>query len=202
MVTRAGRRLLLAVLICLAAAQGCTAPAPLRAAPTVENPTADNPMVDNPTADNPEVNNDDNDVGELRDGAVASAEQAAIMLASLDHRDPQAGYDRLLELLTEPARQEWEQRRGEYLAPIMASGAVTSAAMVQASGVAALDPAAGTATVLVAATATVSSTAAASTAAVAAVEQPAPPMKRHYRLRMSVIRTPAGWKVAQLQILQ
>ncbi|MFN2495832.1 MAG: hypothetical protein ABR608_07980 [Pseudonocardiaceae bacterium] len=164
---RAGRALALTALLCLAAAQGCTTPVDGGAAPVAEN-----------------------GIGELRDGAVQAAEQAAVALTSLDHRDPEAGYDRLLELLTDPARQEWAQRRAEFLTPITSSGAVTSAAVVRSSGVAALDPAAATATVLVAAAATVSS------------QQRATPEQRRYRLQMSLIRTPAGWKVSQLQVLQ
>jgi Mce-associated membrane protein len=165
-VTRSGWTLLLAVLFCLAVTAGCTTPADGRAAPVSNN-----------------------GVGTLRDGAMQTAEQTAVALLSVDHRDPEAGYDRLLTLLTDPARQEWAQRRGAYLAPITESGAVTTEAVVQASGVAALDPAAGTATVLVAATATVS-------------HQQAAPQRRRYRLQMSLIHTPDGWQVSQLQILQ
>ena len=178
--THVGRSVVLAVLIGLAAAQGCATTADRGGAP------ADGGGA---TVDGGHGPVTGNRLGELRDGAVAAAEQTAVALMSLDHRDPEEGYDRLLELLTEPARQEWEQRRGEYLAPITASGAVTSEPAVRASGVAALDPATATATVLVAATAAVSSSQA------AAVE------KRRYRLQMSLIRTPAGWRVSQLQIL-
>ncbi|HEU0088196.1 MAG TPA: hypothetical protein VFQ77_11210, partial [Pseudonocardiaceae bacterium] len=54
---------------------------------------------------------------ELRDGAVRAAEQAAVVLTSLDQRSAEAGYDKLLALLTGPARQEWAQRRADHLAP-------------------------------------------------------------------------------------
>lgn len=126
---------------------------------------------------------------ELRDTAVRAAEQTAIAATSLDHRDPEAGYDRLLALLTGPALGEWEQQRAERLAAIT-SGAVTAEhAAVTSSGVAALDPAAPTATVLVAAT-----------AAVADKQTPAA-QERRYRLRMSLIRTAGEWKVSELQFV-
>ncbi|MGH3914943.1 MAG: hypothetical protein ACRDTC_16275, partial [Pseudonocardiaceae bacterium] len=118
-----------------------------------------------------------------RDAAVRAAEQTAVALVSLDHRDPEAGYDRLLELLTDPARQEWEQRRAEYLAPITSDVVTTELAAVTASGVAALDPAGTIATVLVAATATISTTRAPE------------PDERRYRLRMSLTRAVDEWKV-------
>lgn len=127
--------------------------------------------------------------GERRDAAVRVAEQTAVTLTSLDHRDPEAGFDRLLAALTGPARQEWEQRRAEYLATITSDALTSEDAAVDASGVAALDPAATTATVLVTATATVS------TKQAPAAEQ------RQYRLRMSLIREEADWKVTQLQFV-
>lgn len=126
---------------------------------------------------------------EQRDAAVRAAEQAAVALTSLDHRDPEAGYDRLLGLLTGPARQEWEQRRAEYLAMITSDVLTVELAAVEASGVVALDPAGSTATVLVAATAMVSA------------KQVTEPEKRHYRLRMSLVRTTAEWQVSQLQFV-
>lgn len=139
--------------------------------------------------DGPAASTADAPTVQWRDAAVRVAEQAAVTLVSLDHRDPEAGYDRLLELLTNPARQEWEQRRAEYLAPITSDVVTTELAAVTASGVAALDPAGTTATVLVAATATVSTV-------------PAPePDERRYRLRMSLTRTADEWKVSELQMV-
>jgi hypothetical protein len=116
------------------------------------------------------------------------AERTAVALVSLDHRDPEAGYDRLLDLLANPARQEWEQRRAEYLAPLV-SDAVTATDVARTSGVAEFDPAARTATVLVAATATVTTD-----------QAPAGDDRRH-RLRMSLVDTPAGWKVSELRFV-
>jgi hypothetical protein len=166
-VTVTGRAFLLTALICLAASQGCAGPADGGASPVAGS-----------------------DTGELRDEAVRVAEQAAVTLTSLDRLDGEAGYDRLLELLTDPARQEWEQRRAEYLATIM-SDAATSDSAVTASGVAAFDPAtAETATVLVAVTATVST------------EQNATPDKLHHRLQLSLINTPAGWQISQLTFVE
>ena len=161
-----GRTLVLAALLCLAASPGCADPADGGAVPVAGSST-----------------------GELRDGVVRVAEQAAVAVTSLDHRDGEAGYDRLLELLTEPARQEWEQRRVDQLAMIV-SDAAMSESVVTASGVAALDPTTATSTVLVAVTATVSTN-----------QSPAPEERRH-RLTLSLISTPAGWKVSQLQFVK
>lgn len=159
-----GRTFVLAALICLAAAQGCAGPSDGGASPVPGSST-----------------------GEQRDEAVRVAEQAAVALTSLDHQDGEAAYDRLLGLLTGQARQEWEQRRDEYLAPIVADE-VTSDGVVTASGVAALDP--SVVTVLVAVTATVST------------HQSPTPDKRRHRLTLSLISTPAGWKVSQLQFVE
>jgi hypothetical protein len=161
--------LALAVLICLGmlgAAQGCSTPT----TPGAPQPTAGNGPA------------------ELRDAAVDVAERTAVALVSLDHRDPEAGYDRLLDLLANPARQEWEQRRAEYLAPLV-SDAVTATDVARTSGVAEFDPAARTATVLVAATATVTT------------DQAPAGDDRRYRLRMSLVDTPAGWKVSELRFV-
>jgi Mce-associated membrane protein len=125
---------------------------------------------------------------ELRDAAVRVAERTAVVLTSLDQRDPDGGYDRLLALLTGPARQEWEQRRVGYLTKIKSEG-VTADGTVKASGVADLDPRVTTATVLVAATAMV------------ATKQNPTAEKRRYRLRMELIRTGGEWKVSQLQLV-
>lgn len=161
-----GRALVLAALICLVASPGCAGPVDGGASPVAGSST-----------------------GELRDAAVQVAEQAAVALTSLDYRDGEAGYDRLLEVLTGPARQEWEQRRVEQLATIV-SEAATSVGVATASGVASFDPAAATATVLVAVTATVTTN-----------QSPTPTQRRH-RLTLSLISTPAGWKVSQLQFVE
>ncbi|MGH3794669.1 MAG: hypothetical protein ACRDSP_07240 [Pseudonocardiaceae bacterium] len=158
--------LAVAALICLATAQGCST--------TVDGPAV--PVAGNTTSD-------------LRDTAVHVAEQTAIALTSLDHRDPDGGYDRLLALLTGPARQEWEQRRVDYLARIKSERVTANGAAIKASGVADLDPAATTATVLVASTAMVST------------KQVPAQQKRRYRLRMDLIRSGAQWKVSQLQVV-
>ncbi|MGQ0775919.1 MAG: hypothetical protein ACT4NY_16120 [Pseudonocardiales bacterium] len=126
---------------------------------------------------------------ERRDAAVQAAEQTAVALTSLDHRDPDAGYDRLLDLLTGPARQEWEQRRAEYLAPITSDVVTVERPAVTASGVAALDPAGTAATVLVSAVAEVST------------NQAPTPKKRFSRLQMSLVQTGAEWKVSQLRFV-
>jgi Mce-associated membrane protein len=156
---------LIAVLISLVTAQGC--------ATVVDGPAV--PVAGSTT-------------GELRDAAVQVAERTAVAVTSLDHRDPEGEFDRFLALLTGPARQEWEQRRGPYLAKIK-SAEETSAGSVMASGVAALDPPATTATVLVAATAMVTT------------NKVPTPEKRRYRLRMDLIRTAGAWKVSQLQMV-
>lgn len=156
--------LAVAALICLAAVQGCSN--------TVDGPAV--PVAGSTT-------------GELRDGAVHVAEQAALTVTSLDHRNPDAGYDRLLALLTGPARQEWEQQRAGYLAKIGSDGVTVDSGAVKASGVADLDQAASTATVLVATTAMVST------------KQAPTQEKRRYRWRMGLARTGAVWKVVQLQ---
>lgn len=169
----AGRTLALALtaLLCLA---GCSTAADGPAAPVAGSTTAE--LRDGTAA-------------ELRDAAVQAAERTAVALVSLDHRDPDAGYDRLLDLLTGPARQEWEQRRVEYLAMITSDAVTAERAAVKASGVAALDPAGTTATVLVAATAEVST------------NQAPTPETHRYRLRMSLIQAAAEWKVSQLQFV-
>jgi len=161
-VSATARVLVLAALVCLAASQGCASTADGGALPVVGNSTA-----------------------ELRDESVQVAEQAAVALTSLDDRDGEAGYDRLLELLTGPARQEWEQRRAE-----LGSDTTTLDSVATTSGVAAFDPAAATSTVLVAVTTTVST------------EQGATPEERRHRLQLSLISTPAGWKVSQLQFVE
>lgn len=147
--------------------QGCSTAAPGEAQPAAENSTA-----------------------ERRDAAVRAAEQTAVALVSLDHRDPEQGYDRLLTMLTGPARTQWEQRRAEYLAPLIATNTVSSEAAVRESGVAALESDATTVTVLVVATATVTSDA-----------NPGPD-DRNYRLRMSLVPVSDGWKVSDLQIVE
>ncbi|MGH3931881.1 MAG: hypothetical protein ACRDTF_18120 [Pseudonocardiaceae bacterium] len=165
------RALALAALLCLA---GCSA--------TVDESAT-------PVAGGTATELRDNTVAELRDAAVRVAEQTAVALTSLDHREPDAGYDRLLALLTDPARQEWEQRRVEYLGTLTSDVVTVQSAAVEASGVATLDPAGPTATVLVAAIAEVSAA------------QAPQPVKRRYRLQMSLVQTAAEWKVSQLQFV-
>lgn len=126
---------------------------------------------------------------ERRDAAVRATEQTAVAVISLDHRDPEAGYDRLLDLLTGPARQEWEQRRVEYLAMTTSDVVTVENTAVVASGMAALDPAGATATVLVNAIAEV------------ATKQATQPAKRRYRLQLSLVRTADEWQVSQLQFV-
>ncbi|MGH3938726.1 MAG: hypothetical protein ACRDTG_08825 [Pseudonocardiaceae bacterium] len=171
--TLAGRTsaLALAALLCLA---GCST--------TMDGQTT-------PVAGDAATELRDSTAGDLRDVAVQAAEQTAVALTSLDHRDPGAGYDRLLALLTDPARQEWEQRRIEYLGTLTSDVVTVNSAAVEASGVSALDPAGPTATVLVAAIAEVSTA------------QAPQPVKRRYRLQMSLVQTPAEWKVSQLQFV-
>lgn len=126
---------------------------------------------------------------EARDAAVRAAEQAAIAVTSLDRRDPEAGYARLLRLLSGPARQEWEQQRAQRLAELTSDAVSVEQAAVTASGVAALDPAAPAATVLVAAGARVTS------------RQAPVAQELRYRLRMSVTRATGTWTVSELQFV-
>lgn len=165
------RALALVALLCLA---GCST--------TVDGPAT-------PVTGSTATELRDNTAAELRDAAVRVAEQTAVAVTSLDHRDPDAGYDRLLALLTDPARQEWEQRRVEYLAMITSDVVTVESAAVEASGVVALDPAGTTATVLVAAIAEVSTAQAPQSA------------KRRYRLQMSLVQPAAEWKVSQLRFV-
>ncbi len=172
---RTGRilALTLAALICLG---GCST-------------AVDRPPVDRPPVDSPAGPAAGNRTAELRDAAVRVAEQTAVAVASLDHRDGDADYDRLLALLSGAARQEWEQQRAEKLAALTSDAVTADRVAVKASGVAALDPAAPSATVLVAAT-----------ARIAGKQAPAPEEHR-YRLRMSLTRTADEWKVSELQFV-
>lgn len=131
-----------------------------------------------------------NSTAELRDTAVRAAERTAVAVMSLDRRDSGAKYDRLLDLLSGPARQEWEQQRTERLAGITADAVTAERATVTASGVAALDPATPSATVL-----------AAGTAEVADKTAPAA-QERRYRLRMALTRTADEWTVSELQFVR
>lgn len=167
---RTGRILALAfaALICLG---GCSTAVDKPAGPVAGNRTAELRTV------------------ELRDAAVRVAEQTAVAVASLDHRDGDADYDRLLALLSGSARQEWERQRAEKLAALTSDAVTAERVAVTVSGVAALDPAAPTATVLVAATARVAG-------------KQAPVAEEHrYRLRMSLTRTADEWKVSELQFV-
>ncbi|MGH4027230.1 MAG: hypothetical protein ACRDRV_21885 [Pseudonocardiaceae bacterium] len=168
--TRIGRRLALGLagLICsgLICVGGCSTEAGGPPAPAPGNRTA-----------------------ELRDTAVRAAEQTAVAVISLDRRDPEAGYARLLARLSGPARQEWEQQRAPRLAELTSDAVSVEQPAVTASGVAALDPAAPTATVLVAAGARVSS------------KQAPVAQERRYRLRLSLDRTAGEWKVSELQFV-
>lgn len=130
-----------------------------------------------------------NSTAELRDTAVRAAEQTSIAVISLDGRDPEAGYSRLLPLLSDPARQEWEQQRGQRLAELRSDVVSVEQVVVTSSGVTALDPAAPTATVLVAAFARIST------------KQAPVAQERRYRLRMSLARTAGEWKVSELQFV-
>lgn len=162
----AGGRILgfgLVVLICVS---GCSAESGAPAAPGPGNSTA-----------------------ELRDAAVRAAEQTAIAVTSLDRRDPETGYTRLLTLLSGPARLEWEQQRAQRLAELTSDAVSVEQAAVTTSGVAALDPAAPTATVLVAAGAKVSS------------KQSPAAQELRYRLRMSLTRATGTWTVSELQFV-
>lgn len=173
--TRAGALSLL-VLLCLSGCSTAAEDAPAR-------PTAGN------TAENDAGDDAGSSAAELRDTAVRAAERTAVAVISLDHRDSGAKYDRLLALLSGPARQEWEQQRAERLAEITTGAVTAEAAAVTASGVAALDPGTPTATVLVAGTADVA-------------EKTAPAQERRYRLRMSLTRDNAGeWTVSELQFV-
>lgn len=131
-----------------------------------------------------------NSTAKLRDTAVHAAERTAVAVMSLDHRDPAAKYDRLLALLSGPARQEWEQQRAERLAEITSDAVTVERATVTASGVAALDPDTPAATVLAAGTAEVSSKAAPTA------------QERRYRLRMSLTRTAGEWTVSELRFVR
>lgn len=130
-----------------------------------------------------------NSTAELRDTAVRTAEQTAIAVTSLDRRDPEAGYARLLALLSGPARQEWERQRTQRVAELTSDAVSVEHAAVTASGVAAFDPAAPTATVLVAADARVTS------------KQAPAAQEQRYRLRMSLARTAGEWKVSGLEFV-
>lgn len=165
--THAGRivAFVFAVLLGVAAVQGCsTAQDNGPAAGEPENPTV-----------------------ALRDGAVQVAEQTVLTLISLDHREPEKGYDRLLGLMTGPAAQEWGQRRAEYVETLVSDVVTSEGAVIDASGVAAFDPAEPSAEVLVAAAAQVSTA-------------QSPVEERRYQLRLLLVQTgDKEWKVSDLQ---
>lgn len=123
-------------------------------------------------------------LGIVRDSVLQDAQQAAINVNTLDHRQVQGGFELWEQSATGAALEEFRTNRDAYVRTVTESK-TTSTARVRDSAVAELDDRAGTALVLVGVDVTYTP------------EQREPSCVRQ-RLLLNMKRTPDGWKVEKL----
>lgn len=127
---------------------------------------------------------DDIALGMVRDAALQDAQQAAINLNTLDHRQVQGGLQLWEQSATGAALEEFRTNRDIYVRTVTESK-TTSIARVRDAAVAELNDRAGTARVLVGVDVTY------------LPEQREASCVRQ-RLRLDMKRTPEGWKVEHI----
>lgn len=125
------------------------------------------------------------DLAVTRDVVLRDARQAAINLNTLDFERVEPGLDLWQSSATGTLADEFRNNRQTYAAAITEARTRTEARVLEAA-VAELDPAAGTARVLVAVDVTVNT-------------QAQPPAERRQRLQMQMVRTEQGWKASAIE---
>ncbi len=123
-------------------------------------------------------------LGVVRDTALQDAQQAAINVNTLDHRQVQGGFELWEQSATGAALEEFRTNRDAYVRTVTESKTV-STARVRDAAVADLDDRAGTALVLVGVDVTYTP------------EQREASCVRQ-RLQLNMNRTPDGWKVEKI----
>ncbi|TDQ04894.1 hypothetical protein [Labedaea rhizosphaerae] len=120
-----------------------------------------------------------NPVVAARDGAVAGASTAAPALTTADAADPEGTVDRMTRVATGPLLANLRTQRAHWVSQIRQSGMTATGEVLEVAP-SAVDPAAGTATVLVLVEVTTS------------VDS----SPRQQRMILDMSRTPQGWKAA------
>ncbi len=123
-----------------------------------------------------------------RQVVLRQAEQAAINLNTLDYRDAEAGLALWQESATGPLRTELSKNIDRYT-KIIGQRKVTTEAEVRGSAVKQLKLGSGAAVVLVGIDVTV-------------IPEKGESTVKRERLRLTMSRTPDGWKVSRVQAIQ